>query len=188
MNRSFSVTRGAVRPLSLLGKIAVTGATIYAVRKLASRRLPGEKTTPQERQQADFWRNKVVLITGGSRGLGLALGFEFGARGCRLALCARDEEELDEACRRLSEKGIEAVPFVADISHQSEAERLIKEVVQHFGRLDVLVNNAGEIQVAPLNALTHDDFESAMNLMFWAPVNLSLAALPHLAAEKSDEL
>ena len=188
MNRSANRTRKPVRPLPLLGKIAVTGAAVYAVRKLASRKLPGEKNTPQEQQQAAFWHSKVVLITGGSRGLGLALGHEFGARGCRLAICARDEEELNEACQRLSEKGIEAVPFVSDISHRSEAEQLIERVVQHFGRLDVLVNNAGEIQVAPLNALTHGDFESAMNLMFWAPVNLSLAALPYLAAEKSGRI
>jgi short-subunit dehydrogenase len=105
-----------------------------------------------------------------------------------LALCARDGTELDEACRRLSDKGIEAVSFVADISQSAEVQPLIERVRQHFGRLDVLVNNAGEIQVAPLNGLTHQDFESAMNLMFWAPVNLSLAALPHLAQEGSGHI
>jgi short-subunit dehydrogenase len=181
MKKSSGTQRKA---LSLLRKIAITGATVYAVRKLAARKLPGERET----SEMQAWQGQVVLITGGSRGLGLALAFAFGARGCRLALCARDEAELEEACRRLAERSIEAVPFAADISRKQEAERLIERVVQHFGKLDVLVNDAGAIQVAPLNALTQKDFESAMNLMFWAPVNLSLAALPHLAERKSGKI
>jgi NAD(P)-dependent dehydrogenase (short-subunit alcohol dehydrogenase family) len=184
VDRSANATQGRSRALSILGKVAVTGATVYAVRKLALRIMPGETAT----KKTGDWRDEVVLITGGSRGLGLALGFEFGARGCRLAICARDEEELNEASRHLAEKGVEAIPFVANISRQTEAETLIDRVMQRFGRLDVLVNNAGEIQVAPLNALTHEDFESAMNLMFWGPVNLSLAALQHLAARRSGQI
>lgn len=183
MNESVAGSRSPARPLSLLGKIGVAVATVYTVRKLASRKLPGEKP----RQSAKL-RDQVVLITGGSRGLGLALAFEFGSRGCRLALCARDEEELQEACRRLAEKGIEAVPFVADISREEETQFLFERVIQHFGKLDILVNNAGEIQVAPFEALRHEDFESAMNLMFWAPMNLSLAALPHMTERRSGHI
>lgn len=181
MKNSVNSGRQPTGKLSILGKIALVGATVYAVRKLAARKLPGENPQPA----TVSLRNKIVLITGGSRGFGLALAFEFGARGCRLALCARDEQELDEACRRLSAKGIEAVSFVADISDPNEAETLVTRVLQHFGRLDVLVNNAGQIQVAPLSGITHEDFESAMNLMFWAPVNLSLAALPHMEQQGS---
>jgi NAD(P)-dependent dehydrogenase (short-subunit alcohol dehydrogenase family) len=172
-----------VRPLSVLGKIAIAGVTVYTVRKLASRPLPDEK-----QQRPSSLKDKVVLITGGSRGLGLALAFEFGARGSRLAVCARHEEELNEACRRLAEKNVDAVPFVADISHRNETEQLVERVIQRFGGLDVLVNNAGEIQVAPLSALTREDFESAMNLMFWAPVNLSLAVLPHMTEKRSGQI
>lgn len=183
MEKSVSAKHKSARTLSILGKIAVTGATVYAVRKLASRKLPSEEAHP------DFkLRNKVVLITGGSRGLGLALAFEFGARGCRLALCARDESELNEACQRLEIRGIEAVAFPADIGHPSEITPLVQRVIQHFGQLDILVNDAGMIQVAPLNSLTHEDFESAMNLMFWAPVNLTLAALPHMTERRSGRI
>ncbi len=183
MNKSVTSMRTPPRALSIFGKIAIVGATVYAVRKLASRKLAGEKP-----YQAASLRENIVLITGGSRGLGLALAFEFGARGCRLALCARDEKELSDACLRLSEKGAQAIPFVADISDPVQAAALIDRVIQHFGRLDVLVNNAGEIQVAPLGSLKHQDFESAMNLMFWAPVNLSLAALPHMTEKGSGSI
>jgi short-subunit dehydrogenase len=180
MEQLISAKKKPVRPLSVLGKIAVAGATVYAVRKLAARKLPGETVHPD----ADL-NGKVALITGGSRGLGLALAFEFGARGCRLALCARDEQELNEACLLLSEKGIDAVSFPADLSHANEAAPLIERVIQHFSKIDILVNDAGMIQVAPLSSLTHDDFEAAMNLMFWGPVNLTLAVLPHMMERRS---
>ncbi len=179
MDKSVARSQSA-RSLSTVGKIAVAAAAVYAVRKLSSRKLERQRT-----RHAAGLQNQVVLITGGSRGLGLALAFEFGARGCRLALCARDEEELQQACRLLAEKGIEATPLVADINHQPETKFLIERIIQQFGRLDVLVNNAGEIQVAPLEALTLADFENAMNLMFWAPVNLSLAAIPYMAERHS---
>jgi NAD(P)-dependent dehydrogenase (short-subunit alcohol dehydrogenase family) len=181
--KSDAESSSPARPLSILGKIAVTAATVYIVRKLAARKLPGEKVHP------DFdLRDHVVLITGGSRGLGLALALEFGARGARLALCARDESELQEACRVLDEKGIKAVPFVADIRQAAETQSLLQRVMQQFGKLDILVNNAGEIQVAPLKALSREDFENSMDLMFWAPVNLSLAALPHFAERRSGRI
>lgn len=183
MNKSVSARRSSGKPLSLLGKIALSGATIYAVRKLAARKLSRETVHPD----ADL-RGKVALIVGGSRGLGLALAFKLGDRGCRLAVCARDEEELDEACRRLAEKQIEAVPFSADISHANETAPLIERVIQYFGQLDVLVNDAGIIQVAPLNSLTREDFETAMNVMFWGPVNLTLAALPHMTQRRSGRI
>ncbi len=166
-----------------MAKIAIAAATVFAVRKLAARKLPSEKPDPSAK-----WRDKVVLITGGSRGLGLALAFHLGSRGCRLALNARSQDELNEACRRLAEKSIEAAPFAADISHAAETKPLIEQVIQHFGRIDILINDAGLIQVAPLDSLTHEDFEDAMNLMFWAPVNLSLAVLPHMTERKSGDI
>lgn len=132
-------------------------------------------------------RDKVVLITG-SRGLGLALAYEFGRRGARFALCARDAEELRRACDGLSQEGIEAVPFPCDVTNRSEIEPLIDSVVQRFGRLDILINNAGEIQVGPVEALQRSDFEHAMNLMFWAPLDLTFAALPQMRKQGGGQI
>jgi short-subunit dehydrogenase len=125
-------------------------------------------------------RGKVVLITGGSRGLGFALAREFGNQGARLALCARDQNELREACDRLSQDSIEAEPFVVDISRESEIAPLIQHVIERFGSIDILINNAGHIKVGPFQTFGHDEFEAAMNVMFWAPLNLTFAVLPQM--------
>ena len=125
-------------------------------------------------------RGKVVLISGGSRGLGFAMANELGRQGARLALCARDLDELQDACGRLAEAGIEAIPFVADLTRQASIQPLVTEALSRFGRIDVLINNAGSISVGPLRSFTHADFEQAMDLMFWGPLNLTFAVLPHM--------
>lgn len=140
---------------------------MFAAAKLASR-------TGRERLNL---RGKVVLITG-SRGLGLAIAKEFGREGARIALCARNSEELDHACEMLSDEQIEAAAFPVDITDPSQIEPLVTNIVQRFGTIDILVNNAGEIRVGPFESFTRSDYEHAMNLMFWAPVNLTFAVLP----------
>lgn len=122
---------------------------------------------------------KVVLITG-SRGLGLALAREFGQHGSYLALCARNADELQKACESLTQEGIEAAPFPCDITNDSDIATLIHNVLQRFGRIDILINNAGEIQVGPLESFEYSDFRNAMDLMFWAPVKLTFAVLPQM--------
>ncbi|MBV9294365.1 MAG: SDR family oxidoreductase [Acidobacteriaceae bacterium] len=129
-------------------------------------------------------RGKVALITGGSRGLGFALAQELGEQGCRLALCARNAAELEEACGRLRKKSIEATPFTCDISDKSDAETLINRVLDELGAIDILINNAGHITVGPLEAFDHSDFERAMNVMFWGPLNLTFAVLPHMKSRR----
>ena len=123
---------------------------------------------------------KVAVITGGSRGLGLAIARELGMHGARLALCARDQSELDDACARLAEVGIQAEPFVVDLRDSGAIQPLVDRLLSKFGRIDILVNDAGSISVGPLASFSHADFEEAMNLMFWAPVDLTLAVLPHM--------
>jgi NAD(P)-dependent dehydrogenase (short-subunit alcohol dehydrogenase family) len=126
---------------------------------------------------------KVVLITGGSRGLGLQLAREFGGHGAIIAICARDEAELRRAGEDLRSRGIVVHPIPCDVSDQSQCENLIRETIQRAGTIDVLVNNAGIIQVAPFSQVTIPDFENAMGVMFWGMLYTSLAALPTL--EKS---
>ncbi len=164
-------TRTGESVLSILGKAAVTAATVMVAKKLFS---------PKEGERRTDLRGKVILITGGSRGLGLALAQDLGRQGGRLALCARDQGELDRACRRLEQEHIEAVPFTCDVTSQSEITSLIERVIAHFGRIDILVNDAGYIKVGPFDSFEHAEYERAMDLMFWAPVNLTLAVLPQM--------
>ncbi len=163
---------------SLLGIAGACAVTIFAARKLL-RNVP--------RPRLDL-RGKTVLIVGGSRGFGLALARDFGARGARLALCARDSKELERACASLRMHSIDALPIAADVSQSAEAPQVIERAIAALGSIDVLVNDAGEITVGSFDTFTHQDFEAAMNLMFWAPVNLTYAVLPHMRERGSGEI
>lgn len=126
------------------------------------------------------FQNKVVVISGGSRGLGLALARKFAGEKARLAILARDEAELDRAAADLRARGAEVFTRRCDVCEESEIQSAISEIASHFGALDVLINNAGEIVVGPLQTMTRADFEQAMAIHFWAPFHFILAALPHL--------
>jgi NAD(P)-dependent dehydrogenase (short-subunit alcohol dehydrogenase family) len=125
-------------------------------------------------------RGAVVSITGGSRGLGLLIGRELARKGAKLSLCARDAEELERAKADLEKRGAEVLTVVCDVANRGEAQRFVDETVRRFGVLDVLVNCASIIQVAPQASLSLEDFHDAMNVNFWGSVHVTLAALPHL--------
>ena len=126
------------------------------------------------------FRDKVVLITGGSRGLGLVMAREFAKRGALIAICARDREELQRAREDLEDRGAEVFDAVCDIRDQSSVEQMAADVRSRFGRIDVLVNNAGVIQVGPLAAQTQTDFEEAMQVHYWGPYYAMKAVLPDM--------
>jgi short-subunit dehydrogenase len=123
---------------------------------------------------------RVVLITGSSRGLGLALAEEFAAQGARLVICARDQRELETARARLAARGAEVLAVTCDVTVQDDVQSLVNEATARFGHIDVLVNNAGVIQVGPLEAQTLTDFQEAMDVMFWGTVYPTLAVLPQM--------
>jgi NAD(P)-dependent dehydrogenase (short-subunit alcohol dehydrogenase family) len=124
--------------------------------------------------------NKVVVITGGSRGLGLVLARQFAAEGAKLAICARDEKELElEAAQsELLALGVPVLAQVCDMQNRAQIQHFIETVNNDYGRIDVLINNAGIIQVGPLNSLTHADFENAMNTHFWGVLHAVEAVIP----------
>src|SRR5436305_1380030 len=116
-------------------------------------------------------QGKVVLITGGSRGLGLAMAEEFAQQGTKLVICSREEDELVRASRHLSEFEAELLAVPCDVTHPEQVQRLVEQAIARFGRIDVVVNNAGVISVGPWQTLTRTDFEEAMNSMFWGTYN-----------------
>ena len=127
---------------------------------------------------------RVVFITGASRGLGLELARVIGARGARIAICARDADELERARTDLLTRNIAALTIVADVRSQAEVERAIADAVEHLGPVDVLINNAGTIEVGPLDALTLEDYRSAMETHFWAALYATDAVLPAMRARR----
>lgn len=126
------------------------------------------------------WRGKVVIITGGTRGLGLILAEEIGKRGASVAICGRDEGALATAERRLEHLTGRVLAHRADLGQREQADRFVARVVETFGRVDVLINNAGVIQVAPLTSAPIESFEEAMRSNFWSAAYTTFAALPHL--------
>src|SRR5215212_5464231 len=133
-------------------------------------------------------KGKCVLITGGSRGLGLVLAREFADEGARVAICARDPQELDRARKDLASRGAEAFAFPCDVTDRAQVSELIEVVTRRFGRIDVLVNNAGVIQVGPLEVMTLEDFEQAMAIHFWGPLYTTLACLPQMRARRDGRI
>jgi short-subunit dehydrogenase len=125
-------------------------------------------------------RGRVVLITGGSRGLGLILARQLVRKGARVAICARDENELSRAREDLAKRGGDVLTVPCDLRLESAGEKLVQLVIAHYGRLDVLVNNAGIIEVGPQSTMTLADYESVMAVNFWGAVRVTLAALPYL--------
>jgi short-subunit dehydrogenase len=123
---------------------------------------------------------QVVVITGGSRGLGFAIAQEFAMRGAKLVICGRDQEILHEAEQRLLAMRVPVLAVRCDISQQSQAEQLIRQATDRFGRVDVLVNNAGQIAVGPIESQSIADFEEAMGTMFWGMVYTTMSALPQM--------
>ncbi|WP_242920063.1 SDR family NAD(P)-dependent oxidoreductase [Pontibacter liquoris] len=125
----------------------------------------------------DF-NGKVVLITGGSRGLGLVMARQLAKEGARLILCARDAQELEDARIELAGQGADVLVVPCDITQEQEVNTMMARVQNEFGPIDVLINNAGIIQVGPVAEMTIREFEEAMNTHFWGPLYTILAILP----------
>jgi NAD(P)-dependent dehydrogenase (short-subunit alcohol dehydrogenase family) len=125
-------------------------------------------------------KNKTVLITGGSRGLGLVMAREFAREGARIAICARATDELRRAQLDLEQRGADVFAVTCDVTNSEDVENAVRQVHEHFGSIDVLVNNAGVIQVGPIEVMTRSDFDRALATHFWGPLNMILAVLPEM--------
>jgi NAD(P)-dependent dehydrogenase (short-subunit alcohol dehydrogenase family) len=125
-------------------------------------------------------KDKLVLITGGSRGLGLVLARHICARGGNVALIARDHEELARAKADLARYGGKVVTVQCDLLDAAQIHSAVRHVIDRFGKIDILINNAGIIEVGPLEHMRREDFERAMELHFWAPFELISRIVPEM--------
>jgi short-subunit dehydrogenase len=138
-------------------------------------------------RRCDF-QNKNVLITGGSRGLGLLLARRLVAMGARVAICARDEQELAAALTELEKGNSQVVSIACDVTDRSSVDEMIRTIQSRWGHLDVLINNAGAIVVGPQQQMTLDDYEHAMNVHYWAALYTILAVLPQMRRRRSGRI
>lgn len=125
------------------------------------------------------FRDKVALITGGSRGLGFHIAQEICGRGGRVAILARDLTELTEAQQKLSRAG-NVLAVQCDLFDRAQIQSAVQQIIAHLRRIDILINNAGTIEVGPLEHMKAEDFDRAMRLHFWAPFILTMQIIPHL--------
>ena len=123
------------------------------------------------------WKSKVVLVTGGSSGLGRIIADSFAKAGAKLAIVALEKTEVEKAA---SELGGDTLPIHADITNQDDVDRVFREVLAKFGRLDVLVNNAGRTMRGKVLDTTPEQFQSLFDLNVLGTIRCTRAAVPLL--------
>jgi NAD(P)-dependent dehydrogenase (short-subunit alcohol dehydrogenase family) len=125
------------------------------------------------------FEGRVVVVTGGSRGLGLVMARQLVDEGARVVLLARDLGELERAREELEARGRgEVMTLRCDVRRRADVRAAVDTVLDRWRTVDVLINNAGVIQVGPLEHMDHEDFENAMATHFWGPLHLILEVTP----------
>lgn len=177
--------KSVLLPVLFVAGAGVACATGIACTGLAAKSLRRCAISKLRHGSGQKLRGKVTVITGGSRGLGLALAEEFGRRGATLVLAARDADELERARRLLVERRAAFSPddiltVAADLRSPVDAERVVREATRRFGRVDILINNAGVITVGPVENQTVEDFHSIMESNFYSGLHCAMAVLPQM--------
>ena len=125
-------------------------------------------------------RGRVALVTGASRGIGRAIAGALAAEGCRLAICARGEERLRETADELTASGVEVLALPTDVIDGAALERFVGAAAERFGRIDVLVNNAGGGGQDRFVDTTDADWQAALDLTLWPAIRASRLVVPHM--------
>ena len=175
-----TATAAGIAVASVASAVVATGAAVLVVRAVRNRKL-----LPIADPNDPNAVRPVVLITGGSRGLGLAIATRFAQTPVRLVLASRNLAELQQAQFNLLTKFAHLRPedfylVAADLAKPEECQRLVSEAIARYGRIDVLVNNAAIIDVGPIESQTLEIFEQTMQINFFAALYTTWAALPHM--------
>jgi short-subunit dehydrogenase len=135
------------------------------------------------KQKREFsFTDRTVLITGGSRGLGLVLARMFAEQGANIAICSRTQHQLDAARQELEAGGATVLAFNCDVSDQSQVKAMISEIKDILGPVEVLINNAGIIAAGPSEEMTVEDFKAAMDIHYYGSLYTMLEVLPDMKA------
>ena len=132
----------------------------------------------------DYWQNKVALVTGGSSGLGRVIAEAFAARGVKVAIVGLEADAVRQTADEMRAAGRDALGIHADITRQEDVDRLTAETLDRFGRLDVLVNNAGRSMRGKAIDTTPEQFRNLLELNLIALVRCTRAAVPYLLRQR----
>ncbi len=125
----------------------------------------------------------VCVVTGGSAGIGLAIAQEFAQKGYGLVICGRNSAKLNAAQKTIQEAGQACEAFVLDLQNSSSAKELVQKTQQVFGRVDVLVNNAGTAPMAPLDSLTEETFRQNVGVNIEAVFHTTQTVWPIMKSQ-----
>jgi NADP-dependent 3-hydroxy acid dehydrogenase YdfG len=132
--------------------------------------------------------NKVLVITGASSGIGESTAKLLAQQGAKVVLGARRSNRIDAVVKEISATGGKAIGFATDVTKRAEVEALIKQAVDGFGRVDVLLNNAGIMPIAPIEALKVDEWDRQIDVNIKGLLYGVAAALPHMQKQKSGHI
>lgn len=125
-------------------------------------------------------KGKVALVAGASQGIGKAIAVAMAEEGARVSICARGEAKLQETAESIRKKGGEVLPVVADMTVADDIQRFVSQTAARFGRLDIVVTNAGGPPPGDFMQFTDADWEGAFRLTFMSALRLAREAIPHL--------
>ena len=135
-----------------------------------------------------YFDQKTVLITGGGKGIGREIARLFGKNGCNVVISGRDGEALKKTAAALVEEKIQVLPVVGDVTNQKDCQELVNKTIEHFGHIDILINNAGMTMRGLFEDTNLDLFQKIMDINFGGAVTMTRLALPHIKIRKGSIL
>lgn len=129
-------------------------------------------------------QDKVIIITGATSGIGKACAEQFGKEGAKIVFTGRNEERLEAVKNRLSDLGVEHTGYIMDVREEKENKKLIEETIKVYGKIDILINNAGISMRALFNDSDLDVFKKVMDINFYGTVYATKYALPYIIKSK----
>jgi 3-oxoacyl-[acyl-carrier protein] reductase len=133
-------------------------------------------------------RGKVVMVTGGSRGIGRAIALGCAEEGCRLSLCGRSQATLDDAANVIKAYEVELLTVSADLTDPQGAERFVQATLDRYGRIDVLVNNVGGSRRGELEVLSEQDWREVYDLNFFSTLRMVRLVVPVMKRQGSGRI
>jgi len=131
---------------------------------------------------------QVVIVTGASAGIGRAIALAFAREGCRVTLSARTEERLQQVAEEVEDLGGEALVVPVDVTKAADIERMVEETVERFGRVDILINNAGILILKKVVDTTFEDWKRTLDTDLTSVFLASKAVLPQMIEQKSGQI
>lgn len=134
-----------------------------------------------------MFTGKVVLVTGASSGIGAETAIEFSKLGASVVITGRNQESLNNVakqCEEISPTKLKPLPIIADMNKENDIENIVKATIDHFKKLDVLVNNAGVLESGTIETTSLEQYDRVMNVNVRGPYYLTMLAVPHLLQSK----